>query len=212
MLHTLLWLITLPISMAVTGSYLMLILHLIAGIPLVIYVPAALVLSMKDSPSKFTHAGGEIAYVTIQLAAWLGECLDVPCHHQPITTASERAALTPGSAIAAVLLAVVSETRCYDGFSIYDDMEMSIWRRPDACWALWVVTAFSFTQVILTIMWLAIVAHKAQHTAGLKPSQAYKVPTHRLLVGKVGGDDYAMSGRRRSSDVERAKKNAEEDD
>lgn len=106
----------------------------------------------------------------------------------------------------------MSETRCYDGFSFYDDMEESIWLRPDACSALYATAAFAFTQVILTITWLAIVAHKAQHTAGLKPSQAYKVPTHRLLVGKVGGDDYAMSGRRRSSDVERARKNVEEDD
>lgn len=65
---------------AITGSYLMLILLLLSGIPLVIYVPAALYMSIKDSPSKFTHAGGEVAYVTIQLACWLGESTTALLH------------------------------------------------------------------------------------------------------------------------------------
>jgi hypothetical protein len=122
-------------------------------------------------------------------------------------------ALTAAVAISAVILSVVSETRCYDGWSFYDDMELSIWRRPNACWALNTTAAIGFVQVVLIVAWLAIVSHKAHHTSGLKPSRAFKVPTHRLLLGKVGGgDEYGMSGVRRSSDIERAKRVVEEDD
>jgi len=50
----------------------MLILLAAAGAALVVYIPAALYVSIKDSSSRFDHAGGEVAYVTIQLACWIG--------------------------------------------------------------------------------------------------------------------------------------------
>lgn len=121
--------------------------------------------------------------------------------------------LTTAAAVSSTILYIVSETKCYDGWSFYaTDRYPSIWEQPDACWALYTTSAFAFVQVIITVAWLAMVTYKANHTPGLKPSKAYRVPTHRLLAGKVDGDSYDMSTMRRSSDVERAKKVVDEED
>lgn len=67
------WLIILPLCIVETGSGLMLILHAVVGLALLIYVPAAMYISLKDSGSTFDQAGGEIAYLAIQLIGWIGE-------------------------------------------------------------------------------------------------------------------------------------------
>jgi len=50
---------------------------------LLIYIPTALVFAMKRSNNHFTHAGGEIAYVVVQLTCWIGELSQpTPSHSQ----------------------------------------------------------------------------------------------------------------------------------
>ena len=63
----------LPISLVFTGNSVLVIVHAAAGLALVIYVPAAIILSAKNSWNQFDHAGGEVAYIVIQMLAWLSK-------------------------------------------------------------------------------------------------------------------------------------------
>jgi len=56
----------------------MLILHSCAGVALLVYIPATVYLSLKNSSSTFDQAGGEVAYAVIQICCWLGESGDEP--------------------------------------------------------------------------------------------------------------------------------------
>ena len=46
-----------------------------------------------------------------------------------------------------------------------------------------VYCALAFLHVLLLAFWLAILVHRARHTPGKTPEEAYKIPAYRLLLG-----------------------------
>jgi hypothetical protein len=65
---------TYPICVTLTGFNVLLIaLYSASGLALLIYIPAAVYLSIKDSNSRFDRAGREVAYLSVQLALYLGK-------------------------------------------------------------------------------------------------------------------------------------------
>ena len=72
-LHVGLWLLALILNLTLVGDVIQLTLHILTGIALVIYMPAAMVMVGKKSKNQFTHAGGQVAYVTVQWFFWLSE-------------------------------------------------------------------------------------------------------------------------------------------
>ena len=67
------WVIALILNLAIVGDLDQLVIHILLGIALIVYMPAAMCLVAKGSKSSFTHAGGEVAYTVIQWILWGGE-------------------------------------------------------------------------------------------------------------------------------------------
>jgi hypothetical protein len=76
-LHFLMWIIAVAVPWAQTGNYPLLYWHSMIGVAIVIYIPAAFVLGIIDSPSRFTQAGGEVGYLVVQEFLWIRTC----CSH-----------------------------------------------------------------------------------------------------------------------------------
>lgn len=70
---TILLIVVLPLNLAKSGDLVLLCLHGVSILMSLIYLPAAVYLSVKHRNNKFDHAGGEIAYVVMQMATWIGE-------------------------------------------------------------------------------------------------------------------------------------------
>jgi len=70
-LHIVLWLAAFVLNLVMWGSISLLFLYAAAGLALVIYCPAAIILSARNSSSSFDHAGGEVAYIVVQMLIWL---------------------------------------------------------------------------------------------------------------------------------------------
>lgn len=74
--HTIGWLAILICSVVLSEdpiNWIMATIHALSGVALVIYVPAALYVTWRGSDTRFDHAGGEVAYIAVQLVAWFGE-------------------------------------------------------------------------------------------------------------------------------------------
>ena len=68
-LHVVLLLVIFPVTGVLIGDYPYIIIETFSALAMVIYIPAAVILSIRDSSSSFDHAGGEVAYLVVQLAA-----------------------------------------------------------------------------------------------------------------------------------------------
>jgi hypothetical protein len=73
--HAVLLSATLFLSVLGTGSVVLLVVHCAAALATVIYLPAAIIIAVRGKETRFDHAGGEIAYLSVQAALWSGKLL-----------------------------------------------------------------------------------------------------------------------------------------
>ena len=71
--HFLFTIIPLGLCYAQTGDLALVAVHVQSLIACLVYIPAAFVLAIIDSPSRFTQAGGEVGYLVVQQCLWLRE-------------------------------------------------------------------------------------------------------------------------------------------
>ncbi|WWD21114.1 hypothetical protein CI109_105595 [Kwoniella shandongensis] len=153
-----LFLIALLLNIFLTGSIINLALHCAAGLLMLLYVPAAVILSAKDSDSRFDQAGVEVAYLTIQMALWLAS---------GIVFAIEAAWVTCSYTV------TIYNNRRYRFYSTICTQRLAG------------LSALGFIHFILLAGWLIWLAYAAHHTGGrMSSTQAFKLPTHRLVVGR----------------------------
>ena len=69
--HFLFTIIPLGLCYAQTADLALVAVHAQAFIACLVYIPAAFVLAIIDSPSRFTQAGGEVGYLVVQQCLWL---------------------------------------------------------------------------------------------------------------------------------------------
>jgi hypothetical protein len=70
--HAVLLVAVLILSVLGTGSVGLLVTHCAAAIATIIYLPAAVFIALRGKESRFDHAGGEVAYLSVQAASWTG--------------------------------------------------------------------------------------------------------------------------------------------
>ena len=66
------------------------------------------------------------------------------------------------------------------------------------CNVYYVVGGLSILEGGLLIIWFSILAHKALHCPGTTPTQAYEIPVHRLLAGRL--DELVVEGDRNGTE------------
>ena len=74
-MHIIIWAVNMVLSNILDGLLIIILLQSLSGVILFVYIPAALILTRRRSKSRFTQAGGEVAYTVIQAALSLGECI-----------------------------------------------------------------------------------------------------------------------------------------
>jgi hypothetical protein len=72
-LTTVLLIVALALNLTKSGDRALLCMHCVSILMSLIYLPATVYLSVKHSDNKFDRAGGEIAYIVVQMVTWLGE-------------------------------------------------------------------------------------------------------------------------------------------
>lgn len=72
-LHFILLLTTLIVNVLLAHSIPLLITHCCLAFAFLVYIPTAFILSAMRSTNRFDQAGGEVAYLVVQQAGWLGE-------------------------------------------------------------------------------------------------------------------------------------------
>lgn len=67
----------LVLSVIGTGSVGLLVVHCAAALATMIYLPAAIFFALRGKETQFDHAGGEVAYLSVQAASWAGMSLNL---------------------------------------------------------------------------------------------------------------------------------------
>ncbi|GFZ47461.1 hypothetical protein JCM24511_05205 [Saitozyma sp. JCM 24511] len=152
--HMALWLTIFLVGLLLAFNIVYFIVHIAAGIALIIYVPAAIALSARDSESSFDHAGGEVAYLVIQQIAWLF------------------------SGVWSALIAAWASV-CYD---VTYTRGRYTYQRNGVCAVVIAISALSLLHFVLLLGWMSWVIHIARTTPGLSATRGFAMPTHKLLV------------------------------
>ncbi|RSH95327.1 hypothetical protein EHS25_000414 [Saitozyma podzolica] len=153
-LHMALWLTIFLVGLLLAFNIVYFIVHIAAGIALIIYVPAAIALSARDSESTFDHAGGEVAYLVIQQIAWLF------------------------SGVWSALIAAWASV-CYD---VTYTRGRYTYHRNGVCAVVIAISALSFLHFVILLGWMSWVIHIARTSPGLSATKGFAMPTHKLLV------------------------------
>jgi hypothetical protein len=169
-----LWLTIFLVGLLLAFNIVYFIVHIAAGIALIIYVPAAIALSARDSESTFDHAGGEVAYLVIQQIAWLCECdsARLGFNHGRNTVLI----IVPES-VSGVWSALIAAwaSVCYD---VTYTRGRYTYHRNGVC----AISALSFLHFVILLGWMSWVIHIARTTPGLSATKGFAMPTHKLLV------------------------------
>ncbi|WVQ81500.1 hypothetical protein IAT38_003624 [Cryptococcus sp. DSM 104549] len=128
------------------GSIIGLILHAVGGLLMLVYAPAAMILSLRDSWSSFDHAGGEVAYLVIQMAIWLTSGVILTCE------------------------SIMRYCNFGNGW-----WPCARYKAP--------VAALSYVLFALFTAWMAWLVTRVHTNGQLSPTAAFRLPTHKLLVG-----------------------------
>jgi hypothetical protein len=178
-----LWLTIFLVGLLLAFNIVYFIVHIAAGIALIIYVPAAIALSARDSESTFDHAGGEVAYLVIQQIAWLCECdsARLGFNHGRNTVLI----IVPES-VSGVWSALIAAwaSVCYD---VTYTRGRYTYHRNGVCAVVIAISALSFLHFVILLGWMSWVIHIARTTPGLSATKGFAMPTHKLLVSPSRG-------------------------
>ena len=61
------------LSGVLVADFALLMIHAVAGIVLLVYIPAAIVLCRRRANSRFDSAAVEVSYLVIQAGIWIGK-------------------------------------------------------------------------------------------------------------------------------------------
>lgn len=176
--------LTTVLSAVFFRDLIMLIIHCCLALAFLIYIPAAFGVTVARQKSHFDHAGGEVAYLVIQMLGWLGKLSS--SQSLLLTCVLSMTNLVASGILNAVYLTYldlscdVRRRRIVNGRAVWISVYSSICRWSTAIMGL----SFAHFAILLGWMiWIVVVVYRASPG---NPDRAFQISTGWLLRGWRG--------------------------